>query len=174
MLRAETGYTGKIIEREILGKIEKERSKERPDVFENLEKTYLPYKKAMEAVKRMQPFDPSDPEPGFANDLHATIAERLKLEDYSRLRFFTAISSHLDIWHGVDAFFELDSKEKKIIVTLDVTSNPNKDSCKADVLVEIPSEGLDPKEDRIEYMEKIEEVADKVVSLIKSNSSRGD
>jgi hypothetical protein len=170
MLRAETGYTGKIIEREIFGEIEKER----PDVFENLENTYLPYKKAMEVVKKMQPFDPSDPKPRFANDLHATIAEKLKLEDYRKLKFFTAVSSHLDIWHGTDAFFELDLEGKKIIVTLDATSNPNKDVCKADVLVEIPHEGLDPKEDRIEYIEKIEEVADEIVGVIKNKPPQKD
>lgn len=37
----------------------------------------------------------------------------------------------MDVFHGVDGFFEFHG----IVVTIDVTTNPNKDSGKADVIV---------------------------------------
>jgi hypothetical protein len=94
---------------------------------------YLPFGKSLELVKAHQPCDPSDPEAGFANDLHASVALALGLEDWSELKLFTAVGSPLDFFHGVDAFFELRGK----IVTIDVTINPNKCVAKADMVLNV-------------------------------------
>lgn len=66
--------------------------------------------------------DPSDPSTKFANDLHAVIAEKLKLEDYSDLEYYTAVNSHLDFC-GVDGFFKLKNKDKNIRVCFDITGD---------------------------------------------------
>ena len=80
-----------------------------------------------------QPWDPSDPEPRFASDLHASVALALGLDDWSTLKFFTAVGSALDHFHGVDCFFVFKGK----IVTIDVTVNSEKLIGKADMVLNI-------------------------------------
>ncbi|MFA5420583.1 MAG: hypothetical protein WC280_00970 [Patescibacteria group bacterium] len=55
--------------------------------------------------------DPSDPPTEFAGDLHATIASKMNLEDYSDLEYYSAVGSHLD-YCGVDGFFKFKKTEK--------------------------------------------------------------
>jgi len=156
------GYTGRMAEKELFD--------------EAIETTglelYLNYQQSLKAVKESQPWeDPSDPDKRFANDLHATIANKLGFEDYSKLKFYTSVNSHLDKYHGVDAFFELElDNGQKNRVTLDVTLNINKgEDWKADVVFQWPSEGLDPDlpEDKKEYIKQLEFIADRIVKLIK-------
>ena len=129
----------------------------------------------MEIVRRCQPWENfSDPDPRFANDLHAKIADLLGLGDYKILKFYTAVGSHLDKFHGIDAFFEYDCGDKTITITLDVTINPRKgEEYKADVVFYFPADGLDPKIDKKEYLEKIGKVAQSVVEEI-NLKSRGN
>jgi len=153
------GYTGGLMESEVLGELPKF---EKGDI-------YVPFKPMMEWVEKHQFGDPTDPEPRFANDLHATVAEKLGIEDLRNIKFFTAIGSPLDHFHGIDAFFKIQLNEKQIIVTLDVTMNPNKgENYKADVVFYISAKGLDPRDDKKEYMEKINEVADLIVDKARS------
>lgn len=160
----ESGYTGAILEAEVFDKIKKEKYRYELRDYKN-------FKESMRLVKDAQPYeDPSDPDPRFANDLHATVAEALHLEDYSKLRIYTAVGSHLDKYHSVDAFFEYDIGEDKVFVTFDVTSNPNKaDSYRADIVFLMPPDGLDPtlEEDKEPYLEKINEVAKDTVNKLK-------
>jgi len=165
----ESGYTGNLTERELLRGVDSAKEKIKISPLEN----YMSFQEAMSLVKKMQPYeDPSDPEPRFANDLHATIADKLGLEDYKNLHFYTAVGSHLDKWHGVDAFVEMKvDKFRSITVTLDVTTNPNKgDDYKADVVFLMPREGLDPKisDDKARYQDTIEDVSGKIVDIIRS------
>mgnify|MGYP001559351445 CR=1 FL=1 len=153
------GYTGGLMERETLGSLP------RPET----EGLYVPFHRAMEWAEKHQFGDPTDPDPRFANDLHATVAQKLEIEDLRRVKFFTAVGSPLDHYHGIDAFFKVEWNGKNFVVTLDVTMNPNKgDNYKADVVFYISAEGLDPRDDRKEYLEKIEEVAEMIVDKIKS------
>lgn len=46
------------------------------------------------------------------------------------VQYFTAVRTGLDFFHGVDAFFVFEG----LVVTVDVTINPEKDACKAEVL----------------------------------------
>lgn len=155
------GYTGRLAEGEMFGRVNRESipSKE----------NYLPYKEAMRLAKEAQPYeDPSDPDPRFAQDLHATISENLGLDDYSDLSLYTAVDSSLDTYHGVDAFFELDWNGKIYRVTMDVTINYNKgENGKAEVVFMFPPEGLDPKEDKEEYHELLNRVGEKVADIFK-------
>lgn len=105
---------------------------------------YLPFEKAIESVKERRLFSPTDPEPEFANDLHATVGELLGLDDLSRLEYYTALApegsplTSLDFDHGVDAFFELKDDEGKRSerVTLDVSFR-DKEKVKADALLKL-------------------------------------
>jgi len=156
------GYTGHQMEEELFGSTERE-TLER-------EKKYLSFNRALQLARELQPFDPTDPDPRFASDLHATVADKLGLsvEQYHKLRFYTAIGTELDFFHGRDAWLEFDSGSGKQITTLDVTINPNKDEYKADIIFLMPPGGLDPKMDRKEWLEKIEEVSTAVTSHLQS------
>ena len=121
------GYTGRLLEEEVLAKVGGDW---REQGFFTEEKSY-------EWVKSHQPWNPSDPNvveggPNYiANDLHYKVAEALQLEDLSELKFYTALDSPLDLYFGVDAFFEYHDA----ILTVDLTQNPHKLSHKADIIV---------------------------------------
>jgi len=154
-------YTGKLAEYELLGEVLK-----KPE--ETLE--YIPYRDAIEAIKKKQPWkDPTNPEKKFPNDLHKKIAAKLCPTNYKRLRFYTAVGSELDRFHGVDAFFELDfvesEKIKTIRVTFDLTINPKKEEYKADELVFVPEEAIDFEENLKEYEEVVSEAAKKISKI---------
>lgn len=164
----EPGYTGHLIEKELFGVPES--SKNMPEIEKKFrEAGFIKMRDAMSVIKRYQPegSDPSDPEAGFANDLHATVAELLGIEDYENLRFYTAVGTLIDFKNGVDAFMELDHEGRTYFVTLDVTANPNKTSHKADIVFHVPMDGIDPKEDKREYSEILNGTADRVASKFK-------
>ena len=156
-------YTGEIAQSELLGKPEREEADEL---------SYKPYKTAMDVARKTQAYlssdskySPSDPEPRFANDLHATIAEKLGVDNYDDLRYYTALGTELDRFHGVDAFFELDiqGSTEPIIVTLDLTLNPDKDEYKADTILFVDEDQLDIEYNKQGYDELIKDSADKIV-----------
>lgn len=153
------GYTGHLIEQELFGEL-----KENPYKDE-----FLPFRQSIEYCRSHQPYNPCDPAPQFANDLHATIVEALRFKDYSRLKFYTAVHSPLDFKHGIDAFLEVE-KEPGIIlarVTLDVTSNPWKGATyRADIVFYVPGDGLDRELDRKMWNDKIQEVATKASDFL--------
>jgi len=165
------GITGKIVEREVFGDPAEfvEGRKKRDFGHEK----YMSYRAAMQEVKDIQNnpengMDPADPEKEFANDLHASIAQEITPDDYSKLRFYTAVETALDHFHGVDAFFEVDlDNGKTAIITLDVTTNPNKLSYKADVILHVPSDGVDRKVDPEEYGLVLKKSIKEVMGVIK-------
>ena len=157
--------TGKIIETELFGQVAHEARVERRDLPRLRKETE---RSAMRIVKEMQgKNDPTDPDRPFANDLHATIAEEITPEDYSRLRLYTAIDSALDLKFGVDAFVELDKEEGTVSVTLDATTNPNKDEYKADVIIHVPSGGIDSTVDKKEYDAVLEQACRDILTLLR-------
>jgi len=137
-----------------------------------IENTYATFDEALNIARRSQPegYDPADPNMkfGFANDLHAVIAEKLSPEDYSKLKLYTAVNSHLDIYHSSDAFFELETSDPATgrkfyaIVTLDVTLNPQKREGKADVTFTCPKEGLDRASDPTAYISAYKKLAEQI------------
>jgi len=155
-----SGVTGHLLEHEMLG-----------SGHYSEEGEYQPYREAMRYVKEHQPFDPSDPAPRFANDVHATIADMLGLEDYSQLKFFTAVSSLLDKCHGIDGFFELedaDNPHKVLRVTIDITKNPAKgEDYKADIIITVPRDGLDPKDDKEAFSALVNKTAAAITERLK-------
>lgn len=97
-LRMEKAYMGRFLESDMFG----ERFSNKRD---ESSVEYKKYEAAIEEVKKDYPWDPSDPRPRFANDLHAEVAEELGLDDWAELRLYTAVGSSLDRYHGVECFF---------------------------------------------------------------------
>ncbi len=127
---------------------------------------YIPFKKAVEVVKRTQPFaDPANPTPEFANDLRKQVSNLLNLKDNDKkLKFYTAVGSHLDRWHKIDAFLELEDDNGKITrVTLDVTINAKKgDEYGADIVFLVPSDGIDKRVNEEEYNKTIQDLSEDI------------
>ena len=153
-----SGITGKIVERELFGEIKQER-RETPHHW-----PYYDYEASVILVKNLQPFDPTDPEPDFANAVHYRVAEQLSL-DLDQLRFYTAINSPLDHYHGVDGWFELAVTGQR--VTIDLTTNPQKGDYKANIIFTVPYDGLDRKVDKEQFNSYVEELVRLAVEAFK-------
>jgi len=152
------GPMGKLVENNMLGGIRKTEETE-----------YQKFDDSIEFVKKNQIGEPSDPSAWFANDLHATIANEIGLEDYSQLKFYTAVGSPLDKYHSIDGFFELQLDPKNnpndvARVTVDLTTNPNKDKYRADLVILVPHDGLDPKDE--DYKEALQKHADEITAKL--------
>src|SRR3990167_10601589 len=114
-----SGYTGRLFEEEVLLRCH----------FSW--KGYVPFRESVRLVEANQPWDPADPSTRGASDLHTQVAMALELEDWGELRLFSALKTPLDVFHGIDAFFEWRGR----VVTLDLTSNQKKDEYKADLMI---------------------------------------
>lgn len=93
--------------------------------------TYMPFQQSLRLIRENQPWDPTDPSTRQGEDLHCRVALALGLEDFSELSLLSAIGTPLDLFHGVDAVFQWKGR----IVTVDLTTNPYKDSYRADVIL---------------------------------------
>jgi len=149
-----SGITGHIFEEELFGTVG-------PIEWDG---RYIPYDKSLHMVIDNQPegTDPTEPDKEPARDLHAQIAIALGLEDFSELKFFTAVGSPLDRYHGVDAFI----KFKGVVVTFDATLDKRKkegtDGAKADFAL---------TEDDVN--DKFVRVANEVAEYLKAVTKKG-
>ncbi len=87
---------------------------------------YLKWREAVELVRKCQPCKKRP----AAQRLEQEVARRFGKFSLA-VKFYTAVRSPLDFFHGVDAFFEFQG----ILVTLDATINPLKNSGRADIIV---------------------------------------
>jgi len=153
--------TGGLVEQELLGKSLYE-NKERENFSEY---GYTTRDHSFRVLKDMQSFDPTDPQPDFANTVHYYVFNGLGLEA-ENVRFFTAVKSPLDRFHGVDAWFEIDDDTTTTVITIDVTMNPNKETGhKADIIFLVPSGGLDRKVDKGQFLEYSQKLANEVIEF---------
>ena len=160
----ETGYTGGVAESELVGEIRDRR-------ILLPEEAYLPYRDSIQFCRDHCPYNPTDPDPRWANDVHATVAQMLEVE-YQMIEFYTGRQTPLDYKHGVDAFIELKLKNgKKVTVTIDITTRP-KGSYKANITVLIPREGIDPKDDFKDFRANVEKVSKEVVKLLQDAQNK--
>jgi len=106
-----------------------------PQFPEKPNSDYLPFDKAINLVRDAQPNPLSRSR--IVKELRKNIASLCHDKD-NAVKFFTAIGTPLDVFHGVDAFFEQAHRR----VTIDI-SLKEKESHKADVLmfVELDEEG---------------------------------
>ena len=119
MLATSTGTTGRLFEWSVLGAGLATPSCE-----------YMPFRGAMNLARRLAAWDPIDPEPRQASDLHAYVCESLDV-GVDEVRFYSALGTVLDTFHGVDGWFEWRGR----VVTIDLTANEHKDRCRADVMI---------------------------------------
>ncbi len=82
---------------------------------------------ALEQVKANQPPQLN----AFTRSLVQSLRELMKIKEGVPLNYYTAVGTHLDFCYGIDAFFEIGP----LRVTIDVTTNPNKENRKADIIV---------------------------------------
>lgn len=110
---------GEDVERAVLGSPKKKE--------ENNE--YVPFQEAIRQVKEDQPspFERSLIVKELRNKIAANCTDKTEA-----VKFFTAVGTPLDIYHGIDAFFEQGLRR----VTLDISMR-EKRSFKADVLMKV-------------------------------------
>ncbi len=105
---------------------------------------YLPYHQAQALIREFNPDDPTNPKQDFARDARLAICDALELdeEDMDSVKFYSAVGTALDIYHGVDGWFEIDCEDLKAghlhaEVSLDVTKRADKldEGHKADVMI---------------------------------------
>jgi hypothetical protein len=138
--------TGETVEKELFGRshYESKTGEHNPDY------SFVRPERAFEMLKHMQPFNPFEPTPDFASELQASVYDRLGL-DASQVGFFTAIKSPLDRFHGVDGWLEINQPGRQSRVTIDITTNPDKERSGADIIFLVPGQGLDRSSDRAEF-----------------------
>lgn len=117
-------------------------------VFENTlalsdKDKYIDFKNSMNLVEKSQIGDPENPNLFFAKNLLNTLRDKFT-EDKYIIKFFTATGgTHLDVKHKIDCFFKIydkESGEELSYATVDLSSNPKKQDCRADVLINISNE----------------------------------
>ena len=106
-----SGYTGLLFEEEVLGRCRA---------------TARGYMKWSEALHFARANQPAQKTPTM-RQLERTVRELTG----TAATFYTAVRTPLDLYHGVDGWFEF----RGAVVTLDVTRNPHKDSGKAHLIV---------------------------------------
>lgn len=163
--------TGKDEERYAFGDPELDKNQRFAKEYRELFKkggNYVSYKDALALIKRNYTLDPHHPTKPFATDLRVAVADGLGLstnDELNRLKFYSSVNTVFDLLHGVDGFLIYEHPEKgEIVVTLDVTKNPNKLRAKADLLIANPI--VDPEEDEKRYLTAIEMHAQEVVKKI--------
>lgn len=104
---------------------------------------YMKFREALNFVKSHQPAAPTNPEKRFARDLRSAVAQILNAKNEA-LKFFTAVGSPLDFYHGVDGFITYQHPTcGEIFATMDVKTYQPEQGCKANVLIVYPSDDLD-------------------------------
>ncbi len=149
-------YSGRLNERDALGDFKRTPAFMRAYRAAANERGYVNYRQSVELVEQHYEGDPTNPAKPLANELRMAVIDELGLEtdaDMDRIKFFTAIGTPLDHFHGVDAWIEfVPEVGPPRRVTIDVTLNPNKETHKADVIVQ---EFPDPSENEERFMELV-------------------
>lgn len=105
------GYTGHLFEEEMLG------------TCKAPYRGYMSWRDAAEMVRKNQPTKKTETVTNLEKEVGKQLGEVVK--------FYTAVRSSMDMFHGTDGFFEFHG----FVVTVDVTTNLHKDSGKADIII---------------------------------------
>ncbi len=176
------GLTGNLFETEQIGTIDTSnpeyqkalRLAQEKEAKSGKEGGYLRFRTALELVKQFQPGDPTNPQKPFSREIRIALQDLLRLEtpeDYDRIKFYTAVGTPLDTFHGVDAFVEFEKENpqtKKVDVyraTFDFTTNPKKQGYKSDIIVQ-EKELPDPKLESDDFLTAIQNFAEKAAKKI--------
>jgi hypothetical protein len=182
-------YTGKEYERDLLDVVDvedqkyqerrmqlQEEAKKRGMVLEKDD--YLPLEESIKLAMEFQPADPANPRKPFAKEFLLACREKLELdsasqEDMDRLKFYTAVGSPADIYHGRDGIMIFEDFDKKIYeIGVQVSKNPEKLN-RSDVLIE--EDVPDPSDD--DFDKKIlavsEKYAEKFIAVLEKKKKEG-
>ena len=181
------GQTGNLFEWQHIGEIDtktpeyqKELKKlQEAAAEEGAKNGFVPFEKALELARKFQPFDPTHPNKPFARDIRISLLDLMinkgliteTEENQDSVKFYTAIKTPLDTFHGIDGFIEFKDKDgKKYSATFDLTLNSKKQGYKSDIIVtELPDPNL--KEDKMRYLATIEQYAQKALGVIEIKKS---
>lgn len=166
-------YSGKMNERDVFGEPKRGPGFREAFTAKARENGYLNFEDALELVRKHLVQDPTNPVKPFSNELRLAVIDALGLEteeEMDQVRFYSAVGTPADVFHGVDAWMEYETPDgEKLIVTLDATRNPSKDAAKADLIItEIP----DPSEDEDKFLEQASAYGDRVAEIIRSHQER--
>ncbi len=162
-------YSGRLNESDVLGDFRPTPDGVKAFKAEAGDRGYIARGRAIELVREFTKEDPTNPGKPFARELRLAVIDELGLEDegdMDRIRFYSAVGSPLDIFHGVDGWIEfVPDKGSPSMVTIDVTLNPEKLTHKADIIVqEVP----DPTENEKRFLELVyDEYAPKVADQLR-------
>lgn len=152
-------------ERDYIEQLKKE--KQRLDATgERLRKDVL-----IDLIREYAGDDPEDPRQPTAKDLRIEVLDFLESqqedanETQNTLRYYTAVGTPLDEFFGIDAWLEYETPEGTVMVTIDITLDPEKlqHGYKADVIV---GQIVDPKLDEDAYLDEIEMYAKRLGSIL--------
>ena len=175
--------SGRLNEHFLLGEIKKP-----PEYFDALKKLqknngYVPYEDSLKLARKFSPYDPTNPEKPFLNDLRIEfidVAGMIKEDDMNRVKIFTAVGSPLDQWHGVDTFIEVENKNHigSKIVKFDTKTDAKVESeikrhnlhdLKADVLIyDIPDRETHAKK----YYARLKEMAEEGLAALNAQEQK--
>lgn len=170
-------YPGRFLEKDLVGggasKVFIERLKQKGD-----KKNYLSFADSLSLIRETYQGDPTNPDKELPRDLFVELRDKLGLLDEEtegdRLKFFSAIGTPLDIFHGVDCWFEfVNPGGRCLVVTVDITQNiesaMNGEKNKADlIIVETKKNEIIGTEQRFQFDDR--EVSVVFVSVADSTS----
>ncbi|MBI4435222.1 hypothetical protein HY630_00980 [Candidatus Uhrbacteria bacterium] len=172
-------YSGRLNERDVLGEFKPTPEGLKAFRAEANERGYIARGRAIELVRKFTKEDPTNPRQPFAKELRLAIIDELGLEDdkdLDRIRFYSAVGTPLDVFHGVDGWVEfVPEVGTPQMVTLDATMDPEKIEHKADIIVQ---QFPDPEEDEKAFFEAVEghaaDVAKRLRPSVKAMMRRRD
>lgn len=161
---------GKVAETKLLGDcVLKKRNDETDEEYKKRREDFAAYKErhlTFADVKDNQP----DKLPDFARYLEDAVLYDLypdEDEDSDKVKVYTAIGSALDHWHGIDGFVEINDKYFNKRITFDITLEGQKEQPKADLVINIPRDGINIKKDRGEFMKQVNKAAEDIASFVR-------
>lgn len=166
-------YSGKMNERDTFGEPKRGKGYTAAWRAKAAESGYLKFDDALKLVREHLEQDPTNPAKPFAKELRLAVIDGLGLEtdeDMDRVRFYSAIGTPADVFHGVDAWMEYETPNRqRLVITLDATRNPSKDSAKADVVI---PEISDPAEDEKKFLEQVGTYGEEIAHMLREREER--
>jgi len=140
---------------------------------EGISEEKLSHEGLFRAYEKFYPLNLQIPQKKWGKDLFNLVADKLGLdvENPEELKFINVLGTRLDR-KGIDCFFLFKNPktEKEKPCTVDITSHPKKDEWKADLIINEDDIMLDWKKNPEQYIEKLDEIAEKIADGLKNKT----
>jgi len=125
-------YSGRDLEADVLGTPKFDKKRYRDLLANNQEPGgFVARGKIIRIIRDAYTGDPANPEKDAPQEVLINLRELLGFEDdedIDRVRFYSAVGTPLDIFHGTDGWFEIKTDNGSLIeITVDITQNTNLD-----------------------------------------------